>query len=58
VLVLIACAAVILVALVALFALLARLSRRVVALSDRLATTRERAAALDEVLARLPAGRT
>lgn len=51
------CVGLILVATVLLLFLLAGLSRRVSALAERLAVTRERAAALDEALAQLPAER-
>jgi len=56
--VLIVCAGLILAALALLLLLLAGLSRRVLALNDRVAVTRERAVALDQALANLPAPRS
>jgi hypothetical protein len=58
VLALIVIAGMILVSLVVLFVLLAGLSRRALALTERLAVTKERAAALDQALANLPAERS
>ncbi|MDP9240266.1 MAG: hypothetical protein M3O55_06440 [Actinomycetota bacterium] len=55
--ILIVCAGVILAALAVLLVLLAGLSRRALALNDRMTIARERAAALEEALANLPAGR-
>lgn len=52
--VLIVCAALVVAALAVLFVLLAGLSRRVDALTDRLTTTKERVAALDQALGSLP----